>query len=267
MTDLDNAYPQKEEIQRIDISKDVKIRANELKNVFISKAKKGCDVTMLLEKYKVDIENIKNGKGEPRFYFHINLHPFFMDGWNYAIEGNYDVPKDQYKRHKEIIDLIETFEANNLNFPGNFYQDLSDWSINDIKEGAAFLVFFCWLKNDALKEIQETQTQENKPIFRIDKKYNPKLVFESFKKYLNVSENVFNYWFVDGKHNISKLNWIYDNTNIQQLRAFMNELCGYGIYPKEINAAFDLKKPVDSHNKVGKLHDELRQLFGKCKAT
>lgn len=95
----------------------------------------------------------------------------------------------------------------------------------------------------------------------INEMYDSDLIFKKFNQYFKTDKSAFKNWLIDGTGDIKQMRWTYENENIGQLRAFLNELCYAEWKPKEINLAFKLKKTVDSNNRAGKLKLDLLTLL------
>ena len=95
---------------------------------------------------------------------------------------------------------------------------------------------------------------------KIRPKYCPDKIYNEFKKDLKCTKDTFDNWFINGKHD-KKMHWLYDNSNKDQLRSFLSEVCG-GWTPSETNIAFNIK--VNSNNRTTNLNNEMEARIKKC---
>jgi hypothetical protein len=138
-------------------------------------------------------------------------------------------------------------------------------------EGAARKALMIYEKENPQELNFNCDTETNNPHFQIIDRYDSDLIYLNFSKYLGVSKEVFDYWFVTGKIRTGKLKKMQWNfcikrngekvPNKAQLRAFLKEICGVDFEPSYINLAFVSNLEIDSHHRRGKIDNKLLVLL------
>jgi len=246
MIDFTETFPMKHQFVEIDVKDEVMNLYNQYIKSFEHIEEIAPNKAILKNEKIRDQENFRDGNGFIVTYDDtINLYPFFKEGWDLAINGDFTYVNNAYKFQEIIKEQIQKkYETTDL--PYKYFEKLSYVAIEEAIEGMARYLYYVWLISIDKESVCA------KPEFLIEYDNNQlELLHKSLEqqKYISIDLKSWKYWFCDEQcDNPQKIKWILLNRkgspHKTALREFLMMLCKTSSLDKIVKTVF-----VDSKGK------------------
>ena len=143
-----------------DATEAANIKFNELKSQFIYLNSTTRSPDVLINKHLKFIDDrVSNIDPKKYNYFKgiIDLHPFYLYGWERSLINIFIVQSDMYNWYPEMIDIVNQYTKDNKENEKELFEDLSISAAEMAIAGMADLLYYVWLKEGAKEDSKTTK--------------------------------------------------------------------------------------------------------------
>jgi hypothetical protein len=149
MIDFTKTFPTVEQFAYYGVENKVIELYEQHKRSYVRREERAPSKSFFLEAEIKNQEAFRDGLGWLVTYDNdLNLYPFFKDGWDFAIGGNYEYPNNGYKFQSEIKSQIQE-KFKNADPPKGYFEKLVKVCVEEVFEGMARYLYYIWLKEGA----------------------------------------------------------------------------------------------------------------------